>query len=517
MSSTVLKRLQQLNAPDWYDCFRGIKRGFEKECLRVDAERGLATTPHPKALGASLTHPLITTDYSEGLLEFITPPTDVLDEPLKILTELHQYTHQVLDNEILWSGSFPCVLPGDSEIPIAQYGNSNVGRRKAIYRQGLGHRYGRRMQTIAGVHYNFSFPSRFWEKYHVLLRSSLPIQDFISEQYLALSRNCLRWGWLFPLLFGSSPAMDASFFNEKKTDLEVFRGDTLLGRFATSLRLSDVGYHNPLKAKPLISYNSYADYIATMQRAIRTEVPAYDFHAPDGYAQLNNTILQTEDEYYALIRPKRVAKGDERMLTALIQRGIEYVEVRALDVNPFSPIGVLPETQYFLDAFLLLCLLTDSPPLSSAEHARIEKNLQAVANQGRALSLQLQDEAGVRSCMTLAFEKLDEMVDVAALLDKAYTRTNFSEALACVRGKLESHTLPSARIIADMLAAQQSFIEVTWQQSMMHHHYFKEKKLSGYISDYYATLAFESVKAAEALEQKTQISFDVYLQQYLAV
>lgn len=155
MKKPFLKRIAALEASSACSTLKNIKRGFEKESLRVNPEKKISNASHPKALGSSLMHPRITTDYSEALLEFITPPTDAVEEPLNILHEIHQFTYSVLKDEYLWAASMPCLLGQENDIPIAEYGSSNFGRLKNVYRRGLGHRYGRKMQTIAGLHYNF--------------------------------------------------------------------------------------------------------------------------------------------------------------------------------------------------------------------------------------------------------------------------------------------------------------------------------------------------------------------------
>ena len=126
----------------------GIRRGIEKESLRTQPSGALALTPHPAPLGSALTHPHITTDFSESQLELITGVHAGVEACLEELTQVHQFVYRTLGDEMLWVGSMPCGLPTDETIPIGVYGSSNVGRAKSIYRMGLGHRYGRRMQTI---------------------------------------------------------------------------------------------------------------------------------------------------------------------------------------------------------------------------------------------------------------------------------------------------------------------------------------------------------------------------------
>ena len=168
-----------------------MRRGIEKESLRTRPDGSLATTPHPAALGSTLTHPHITTDFSESQLELITVPQRGVDAMLEELTFIHQVVYRALTegnregvaqghregvargnrDEILWCASMPCQLPPDDEIPLGRYGSSNVGRAKTVYRMGLAHRYGRRMQTISGIHYNWSLPGVTDEQYFGLIRN----------------------------------------------------------------------------------------------------------------------------------------------------------------------------------------------------------------------------------------------------------------------------------------------------------------------------------------------------------
>lgn len=218
--------------------------GLEKETLRVGADGKIAQTPHPHALGSALTHPYITTDYSEALTELITPPFDSPITALDFLRDTQAYVYRHLGDEVLWSTSMPCVVAGETSIPIARYGSSNAGMMKTVYRRGLGHRYGRTMQVIAGVHFNYSVPENFWPIFQEMEGDKSPLQDFISERYFDLIRNLLRFGWLIPYLFGASPAICKSFLAGKETELEAFNDNTFYEPYATSLRMGDIGYQN---------------------------------------------------------------------------------------------------------------------------------------------------------------------------------------------------------------------------------------------------------------------------------
>lgn len=163
MTLSLTPRLTQLANADLIQPLTHIKRGIEKEALRVTTDGLLAQNPHPYNLGSALTHPHITTDYSESLLEFITPAVESIDDTLDFLQQLHRYTATELTAQNIWPASMPCALQGNDSVPIAQYGSSVQGQMKHTYRRGLDMRYGRIMQSIAGIHFNFSLPDSFWQ------------------------------------------------------------------------------------------------------------------------------------------------------------------------------------------------------------------------------------------------------------------------------------------------------------------------------------------------------------------
>ena len=211
MSSHLDQKLEALSDSEKYALLTGIQRGIEKESLRITPEGKLAQTPHPLALGSALTHSSITTDYSEALLEFITPVNPSIEASLERMEDIHSYVYQQLQDEILWSASMPCVVSGDDSIPVAHYGSSNVARMKTVYRYGLGHRYGRMMQAIAGIHYNFSMPDEYWRAAWEFSGAEGDLREYITGRYLGLIRNFQRYSWLLIYLYGASPAVCASF------------------------------------------------------------------------------------------------------------------------------------------------------------------------------------------------------------------------------------------------------------------------------------------------------------------
>ena len=391
------QRLTRLFTADSHVLLKGRLLGLEKETLRMAPDGYIAQTPHPPTLGSALTHPYITTDYSEALLEFITPPLAGPDAALRFLREIHQFVYRRVGDELPWAASMPCILAGESSIPIAEYGRSNLGRMKHVYRRGLAWRYGRIMQVIAGIHFNFSLPDEFWTAFQEQEGDRRSLQDFRSESYFGLIRNLQRHGWLILVLFGASPAVCKSFLDGKATTLAEFDDHTCYGPYATSLRMSNVGYTNRTEKKSGVNvcYNSLAEYIASLSQAVNTPWPPYEQIGVvvDGdYRQLNANILQIENEYYASMRPKQPPQGNEKPTLALKQRGVRYVELRSVDINPLEPLGVTAAQLRFLEAFLLFCLLAESPPLDAEERQMIDDNQMAAALTGRDPALILRNQ-----------------------------------------------------------------------------------------------------------------------------
>lgn len=505
------------NAP----LFTGILRGVERECLRTSNEGLLARTPHPPGLGSALTHPQITTDFSESLLEFITPPTHEVDDLFEHLEAIHKYVSTHIGDEILWPMSMPCMLGDDNDIPVAQYGSSNNARMKTVYRVGLGHRYGRSMQTVSGIHYNFSLPNAFWAFLSREQNRIEDLQDFKDIAYFDLVRNFRRHYWLLIYLFGASPAMCKSFIKGKQHSLEFMEdGHTLHLPYATSLRMGDLGYQSKVQESLYVCYNSKADYIQSLCCAITQPHPQYEaigVKDDNGeYKQLNTSILQIENEFYSAIRPKRTAKPGETALTALRKRGVEYVEVRCLDVNPESPYGISPEQIHFLDTFLVYCAIANSPQTSPEEAAMILRNQKAVVTRGREPGIQLESaEYGNVPLLSWGESLLDAMEPIATLLDDAMHTETHQQSLATQRAKLKNSELtPSASVLRSLREQHLSFPRYALSKAEQHRAFFNAIQLQSSVMKRMSDMAEESLAEQSALESKSSESFEQFLQQY---
>ena len=498
---------------------RGIKRGFERECLRVDATGRLALTPHPRALGSKLTHPWITTDYSEALLEFITPPSQDPDFPLQFLRDIHRFSARQLQGEVMWAGSMPCVLGSDLDIPIADYGSSHAARFKTVYREGLGLRYGRQMQTIAGAHYNWSLPDEFWQALKDCCADTGDSQSFVSERYFSLIRNFLRFGWLIPYLFGASPAICQSFLQGRKSSLQELVPGTLYGPHATSLRMGDLGYQNRAQAKLHVSVNSLAGYAGDLETAIRTPDPFYaQLGVREGaqWKQLNANLLQIENEFYAAIRPKRIGKLGERPARALQKYGVEYVEVRLFDLNPFVDIGITPEQSTFADVLLLMCLFRDSPPITSREQSENDENKSRVVNRGRQPDLQLLVHNREQALRPLAHELFDDMQSFAEMLDAAYGGARYSTTMQGLRERINHpDSTPSAQVI-EAAHSQGGYYKYAMELSRQHHAQLLAQPLDAASDAKFLASVQTSLAEQQRLEATEQGSFEDFVARYYA-
>ena len=486
---------------------KGIRRGIEKESLRAQADGALALTPHPAALGSALTHPHITTDFSESQVELITGVHAGVDACLEELTQLHQFTYQVLKeagNEMLWVSSMPCGLPTDETIPIGLYGSSNIGRSKSVYRMGLSHRYGRRMQTISGIHYNWSMP------------------DVSSEAYFALIRNFRRHAFLLLYLFGASPAVCSSFLAGRAHELQTLNEHTMYMPYGTSLRMGRLGYQSDAQASIAVSYNSLDGYGASLQDALTRPYPAYEaigVRNPGGdYNQLDTSLLQIENEFYGTIRPKRVIQPGERPLHALRERGVEYIEVRLMDLDPFIPVGITAQTMRFLDVFLLHCLLADSPPDTPQEIAETSHSRDRVAARGREPGLRLERDGREVLLTDWGMELMEAFVPIAARLDAVHGGTQYRQALMAARaGLADASTLPSARVLEVMAREfDNSFIRFARAQSQQTRRALLSLPFPADMQARFRAMAQQSIEDQKKVEAADTVPFDIYLQQYLS-
>ncbi len=487
------------------DVLNGMRCGIEKESLRVEPDGRLSALPHPLALGSALTHPHITTDFSEAQLELITGPLAGAEACLAELTQIHQVVYGAIGGELLWGSSMPCGLPADDAIPIGQYGRSNIGRAKTVYRTGLANRYGRRMQAISGIHYNWSLPG---------------LGD---AEYFALIRNFRRHGWLLFYLFGASPAVCPSFVAGREHGLRELRPGTLYLPHATTLRMGRLGYQSEAQDSIAASFNDLETYGRSLEDAMTRVWPAYEkigvLDNSGEFLQLSTALLQIENEFYGKIRPKRRIRSGERPLHALRERGVEYVEVRLMDLDPFSPIGITPPVCRFLDVFLMHCLLAGSPPDTPDEVAAVGRNQEKVAARGREPGLFL-----ARGSQQVALDEwggqlIAECAPIAAGLDAALGGNAYREAQAAAAAMLADPALtPSARVLAAMAGRHDnSYTGFALAQSRAHREALTALPLPAETAERFAAMAKESLELQQRIEAQDKLPFDDWRKQYLSV
>jgi glutamate--cysteine ligase len=481
----------------------GMRRGVEKESLRVTPGGVLAMTPHPAGLGSALTHPHITTDFSESQLELITGVHAGVLGVEEELTRIHQAVYRALGDEAMWVSSMPCALPADDLIPLGRYGTSNVGLSKTVYRTGLGHRYGRRMQTISGIHYNWSLPG------------------LSNDEYFALIRNFRRQSFVLLALTGASPAVCSGFVEGSPHVLEPLGTDTMHMPYGTSLRMGRLGYQSDAQHTLSVSYNCLERYAASLNDALTRPYAAYErigVRGPDGeYRQLATSLLQIENEFYGTIRPKRVIFPGERPLHALRERGVEYIEVRCMDLDPFVPVGIAADTMRLLDVFLLHCLLKDSPPDTPDEIAALGRNQHRVASHGREPGLRIERDGAEVSLFAWIEEILDECAPIAARLDEVQGVRDHARVLAAAKASLAApDSLPSARVLSAM---QRDFggshARFVLAQSLSTKRQLLDLNLPAPIESHLAAMVAESLAEQARIEAADTVPFETYRQMYL--
>jgi len=505
------------------DALSRLLRGIERESLRVRPDGSLDTSAHPSQLGSALTHPHITTDFSESQLELITGVQPSVTACLDELTAIHQFVYRHIGDDALWSASMPCRLPPDDDIPIGRYGESNVGHLKSVYRAGLSRRYGRRMQTISGVHYNFSLPEDATAALQAAVSDTQAPSAFRTQRYFATIRNFRRHSWLPLYLFGASPAVCRSFVAGRPHRLQALAADTLYLPHATSLRMGPLGYQSDAQSTLAVSFNSLESYAASLHHALTEPYPAYEaigVQDHDGrYLQLATTLLQIENEFYGTIRPKRRIRRGERPLHALTERGVEYIEVRSLDVEPFSPVGIDAVTMRFLDVFLLHCVLADSPPDTPAEIAIIAKNQYRVAERGREPGVRLLRGGTEIGLAEWGLEVVRDCTPIAEALDAASGGHDHRDALLVADARLRDPArTPSARVLREMHERYgDSYVDFALAHSLAHR---DEVLALPFPEDAAARLrrqADASLAEQRALEEADDVPFEAFRQQYLAL
>ncbi|MAZ46981.1 MAG: glutamate--cysteine ligase [Halobacteriovoraceae bacterium] len=489
-----------------------IRQGLERETLRTDQNAHASKSQHPEKLGSKLTHPYITTDYSENLLEFITPVFKESEELLKFMGNLHNFTFQKLDHELFWPFSMPAILPEDqNEIPLAYFGESNVGKLKTLYRNGLGHRYGRAMQSISGVHYNFSFTDRFWKMIQEETSDKKELGQVKSEGYFHIIRNFQRYRWMLMYFFGASPVVHKSFLEGKDHDLEPFAQDSFVTPTGTSLRMGGLGYTSAAQASIKMCYNQLETYVHAIERARLTPYPPYEkigLKKGEEYLQLNTHILQIDNEFYTNIRPKNVARSRESALQALHSRGVEYLEVRLLDNDPFHPLGISEDSIAFLHLFLIWCFSKESPQLTGEQCDEADQKFEKVVLDGRKKGMKFFSDG---SEVSMKDELMGLLTEMAPLVRKlAQVDPIYQEAYEIQLEKLTNPSkMPSQKVVDEV--SRKGFVQLGLSLAERYSYQMRENiALDSELED----LSLSTWKDEAKIREEDTRSFDEFLEYY---
>ena len=462
-----INKLKNNNLSKEYSDILGLGNiGIEKEALRVE-ELQISLKSHPRSLGSALCNPYITTDFSEAQPELITPPFSNEKKTLSFLEDIHHYFFYNNKEEILWPFSMPPLVNG-KKIPIAYYGSSNLGLFKHIYRKGLSHRYGKLMQIISGVHFNYSLPNEIWENGLIAEddKGKLENSNIIfgrSKRYFGMLRNVLRMNWVILYLFGASPILTKDFITSRKESFKRLDDSTFFLPYATSLRMSDYGYQNLSRVKYTISTNSLNEYVSDLVYATETTNAEYasicDDHS-DSRAQISPNILQIEAEYYAIARAKSNMISNDRFAYKLSNGGVDFIELRSLDLNPFSRIGIDRETTLFLEVFLIYSFFKLSEPISNSEQQVIFKNDIDVAKYGRREDLKLNRDGKQIKLKDWAHEILDEMLPIAEILDSR-NLNQYTKTIKLMKSRVQNPAETLSGVLLDKVTNnKQSFTEL---------------------------------------------------------
>ena len=491
------------------------KVGFEKESLRIANSR-ISKSSHPELLGSALCNKFITTDFSESQLELVTPPFKNNNRSLAFLEDIHHFVSCNLKDEFLWPFSMPTNIDNEKDINISNYGTSNLGLFKRIYRNGLSHRYGRMMQTISGVHYNYSFSDRFWQKLP-LKNLDKDYKEIRSLSYFNMLRNISRVNWLILYLFGASPIITRNLLTKEKQSFQKLDDETYYLKYATSLRMSNFGYYNILGDEFSVSLDSLASYISDIQEATKT--PSKSFKSLNkknnkNNQQINENLLQIDDEFYAVARAKSRVISNQRTTSKLTNGGVDFIELRSLDLNPYSRIGIDQETTNFLEILLSYCFVKQKGYLSDLEKQEISHNDSLVAKQGRYPGLYLQKDGEKIRLKDLGNQILDELYPIATLLDNKQNQYTKSLDLMVEKINDPSKTI-SGRLMDDIFTKNISFIELGATIGEANKDYYINLDQSQNSNwDFLKEEVKSSLNQQHSLEKNERESFEDFLDSY---
>lgn len=333
--------------------------GIEKESVRVNENGELAITPHPEIFGEKTENPYITVDFSESQIEMITPTVNSVEKAYDFLRNIHEIVATNLKDEYLWSQSVPPILPSEELIPLGKFPQNKELER---YREKLALKYGRKKQLLSGIHFNFSFDDEFLKELYELSKEKISFKEFKNNIYLKISRNYFKYGWMIIYLLGASPVIHETYLQKCIDKMKKFTDDTYYFENLVSFRNGSCGYRN--EKDFFVNYENVDKYVESLEKLIEKE------------------SISSAKEYYSPIRLK--TKKPKEILKELKNSGIEYLEFRSIDLNPFSEIGIEKVDLEFLHLFILFLFLKDDEPFEEKDYFRYLKNQEILANRGNS-------------------------------------------------------------------------------------------------------------------------------------
>lgn len=405
--------------------------GVEREGLRVGVKGELSRNKHPKVFGNKIMNPYITTDFSESQLELITPVFNTSKEVYDFLNALYDIVALEIGDEYIWPESMPCVIPDDREIPIATFCKCKQGEEARAYREELLRKYGGKIQLISGIHYNFSLNDDVLNKLYENSSKKEDFKTFKDNLYLKIVRNYLRYRWLLIYLLGSTGVVHSSYKGECLKKLDNISQGAYSCEGIVSYRNSDCGYGNRITL--FADYTSTREYVNSVKRFIK-----------DG-------LIQSPKEFYNSVRPK--GKNPNKILDSLLEEGIQYLEYRSIDINPFSKGGISLEDLEFLELFNLYLLFKEESDYKDWQIDGLENQKNIARNGG--LDIELIRDGEKVSKVQWGLEILNEIRDINHILNlgkgelidaqiekiKDYKKTNTYRFIELVKekGYIDSH------------------------------------------------------------------------------
>ncbi|EDT77728.1 bifunctional glutamate--cysteine ligase GshA/glutathione synthetase GshB [Clostridium perfringens] len=433
------------------DYFIKANFGLEKENVRVTERGNLALTPHPKAFGDREKNAYIKTDFSESQLEMVTPVCNTLEEVYSFICNLNKVVSlEIMKNgEFLWPQSNPPILPREEEIPIAKLSN----REDELYRENLSYKYGKKKQVISGIHYNFSFKEEFIKLLYKELKVEKDFREFKDDIYLRMARNFQKYHWLLIYLTGASPVFHESYIEEIKEEGEILGEDSYYIKDDTSLRNSSYGYKN--KKDYYVSYNSIGEYASDIKNLVKDKE------------------IQSIKEYYNPIRLKSL--GSEDMLESLLNKGIDYLEVRLLDLDPLSIQGVSKETLYLVHLFMIYTLLKENKEITYKDQEEFFKNHDMVALKGRNEEAVIHENGVPVLLKDKGREILSEMDEIVEILFS--NNEEFKNVIKRALEKINNpHDIISEKLIKDI--KEEGYINFHMRLAKEYLNNFKNKEFN---------------------------------------